>query len=75
MKKLFTLILFFFAIHQAQSSSAEEQAEKYLKQLSLEEKIGQLFMVGFRETKLTQETIAHFKISVSEFHFVFSQHQ
>jgi len=61
MKKLFTLILFFFAIHQAQSSSAEEQAEKYLKQLSLEEKIGQLFMVGFRETKLTQETIAHFK--------------
>ena len=61
-KKLLSIILFFlFLSGLAYSSSAEEQAQEYLKKLSLEEKVGQLFMVGLRETKLTQETIAHFK--------------
>ena len=64
MKKITTLvtyILFVFTMGLAHSTSFEDRAEEYLKKLSLEEKIGQLFMVGLRETKLTQPTIEHFK--------------
>ncbi len=63
-KKSLTIIaltLFFLTIQEASSSSIETKAEEYLQKLTLPEKVGELFMVGFRETKMSQATSAHFK--------------